>query len=84
MQYKLTVSERLKDLRVERSLTLERLTKTKGLSRAALGKHEADDFKDISPCSIVTLSQFYGVSADYLMGLSEQKSTQIQGWMPCI
>lgn len=74
MNVKLTIQERLKDLRVERKLTLEQLAETTGLSRAALGKYEADDFKDISPFSIVTLAKFYGVSADYLMGLTEQKN----------
>lgn len=74
MNVKLTIQERLKDLRVERKLTLEQLSEATGLSRAALGKYEADDFKDISPFSIVTLAKFYGVSADYLTGLTEQKN----------
>lgn len=74
MNVKLTIQERLKDLRVERKLTLEQLAEATGLSRAALGKYETDDFKDISPFSIVTLAKFYGVSADYLMGLTEQKN----------
>ena len=74
MNAKLTIQERLKDMRVERKLTLEQLAEVTGLSRAALGKYEADDFKDISPFSIVTLAKFYGVSADYLMGLTEQKN----------
>lgn len=30
--------------------------------------------KDISPFSIATLAQFYGVPTDYLMGLTEQKN----------
>ena len=49
MQVKLTIQERLKDLRVERGLTLEQLAEQTGLSKSALGKYEADDFKDISP-----------------------------------
>ena len=61
---KLTIPERLKDLRVERHLTLEQLAQQTGLSKAALGKYEAEDFKDISPFSIATLAQFYGVSTD--------------------
>ena len=60
MQVKLTIQERLKDLRVERGLTLEQLAEQTGLSKSALGKYEADDFKDISPFSIVTLAKFYG------------------------
>lgn len=75
MYVKLTIPERLKDLRVERHLTLEQLAQQTGLSKAALGKYEAEDFKDISPFSIATLAQFYGVSTDYLMGLTEQKKS---------
>ena len=74
MQPKLTIQERLKDLRVERSLTLEQLSAETGISKSALGKYEADDFKDISPFSITELAKFYGVSTDYLLGLTEQKN----------
>ena len=45
-----------------------------GISKSALGKYEADDFKDISPFSMVELAKFYGVSTDYLLGLTEQKN----------
>ena len=74
MQPKLTIQERLKDLRVERSLTLEQLSAETGISKSALGKYEADDFKDISPFSMVELAKFYSVSTDYLLGLTEQKN----------
>ncbi len=74
MQPKLTIQERLKDLRVERGLTLEQLSAETGISKSALGKYEADDFKDISPFSMVALAKFYGVSTDYLLGLTEQKN----------
>ena len=74
MQPKLTIQERLKDLRVECGLTLEQLSAETGVSKSALGKYEADDFKDISPFSMVELAKFYGVSTDYLLGLTEQKN----------
>ena len=74
MQPKLTIQERLKDLRVERGLTLEQLSAETDISKSALGKYEADDFKDISPFSMVELAKFYGVSTDYLLGLTEQKN----------
>ena len=74
MQPKLTIQERLKDLRVERGLTLKQLSVETGISKSALGKYEADDFKDISPFSMVELAKFYGVSTDYLLGLTEQKN----------
>jgi len=66
----LTIGERLEDLRKKRGLTLEELSEATNISRAALGKYENGDFKDISPFSIVTLAKFYGVTTDYLMGVS--------------
>lgn len=76
MQSKLTVQERLKDLRVvDAKLTLEELAERTGLSRSALGKYESDETaKDISPFAILTLAKFYGVSTDYLLGLTENKN----------
>ncbi|MEI3122786.1 MAG: helix-turn-helix transcriptional regulator [Oscillospiraceae bacterium] len=55
-------------------MTLEQLSAETGISKSALGKYEADDFKDISPFSMVELAKFYGVSTDYLLGLTEQKN----------
>ena len=75
MEAKLTIQERLKDLRVvDRRLSLEQLAEQTGLSKSALGKYESEDFKDISPFAIVTLAKFYGVSTDYLLGLTENKN----------
>lgn len=74
MYVKLSIPERLKDLRIECHLTLEQLAEQTGLSKSALGKYETDDFKDISPFAIAELAAFYGVSADYLMGLTETKN----------
>ena len=75
MHTKLSIPERLKDLRVvDKHLTLEQLAEQTGLSKSALSKHESDDYKDISPFAIATLAEFYGVSTDYLMGLSENKN----------
>lgn len=74
MNTTLTIQEKLKDLRVERRLTLEQLAEQTGVSKSALGKYENDDFKDISPFAIVTLAKFYGVSTDYLLGMTEQKN----------
>ena len=70
----LTIQERLKDLRVERGLTLEQLAEQTNLSKSALGSYEADDFKDISHYALIKLAKFYGVTADYLLGLAETKN----------
>ena len=74
MQVKLTIGERLKDLRVAKKLTLEQLSAGVGISKSALGKYESDNGKDISPYSISMLADYYGVSSDYLMGRTETKN----------
>ena len=49
MYTKLSIPERLKDLRVvDKHLTLEQLAEQTGLSRSALGKYESDDYKAVS------------------------------------
>ena len=70
----LSIQERLKDLRVERGLTLEQLAEQTHLSKSALGSYEADEFKDISHYALIKLAKFYGVTADYLLGLSETRN----------
>ncbi len=75
MYTKLTLAERLKDLRVsDKQLTLEQLAEETGLSKSALGRYETEECKDVSPFAIATLARFYDVSTDYLLGLSENKN----------
>ena len=70
----LSIQERLKDLRVERKLTLEQLAEQTCLSKSALGSYESDDYKDISHHAINKLADFYGVTTDYLLARTETKS----------
>ena len=70
----LSIQKRLKDLRVERGLTLEQLAEQTHLSKSVLDSYEAEDFKDISHYALIKLAKFYGVTADYLLGLSETKN----------
>lgn len=71
MKVKLTIQEKLKDLRVCRRLTLEQLADATGISKTALSSYETDELKDIPHTSIVKLAKFYGISTDYLLGLAE-------------
>ena len=61
----LSIQERLKDLRVERGLTLEQLEEQVNLSKSALGSYEAKDCKEISHYAIIKRAKFYGVTTDY-------------------
>ena len=62
----LTIQERLKDLRVERGLTLEQLAEQTHLSKSALGSYEADEYKDISHYALIELAKFYEVTVTSL------------------
>ncbi len=69
----LTIQERIWDLRMKHRLTLKELEAETGLSSSALGSYEADETKDISHYALIKLAKFYGVTADYLLGLTETK-----------
>lgn len=70
----LSIQERLKDLRVERGLTLEQLAEQTHLSKSALGSYEGDNLKDISHYALIKLAKFYEVSVDYLLCRSHTKN----------
>lgn len=74
MQVKTDTSERIKDLRVEKHLTLEQLAEQTELSRSAIGKYESGDSKDISAFAIAGLADKLGVSTDYLLCVTENKN----------
>lgn len=74
MKCKITLQERLKDLRVSHKLNLEELAKLTGISKSALGNYENDDYKEINHGNLVVLAQFYKVSTDYPLGLTENKN----------
>lgn len=74
MKCQLSIQKKLKDLRVEKGLSLEELAAETGLSKSALGSYETIDHKDISHTAIIALAKFYGVSADYLLGFSENRN----------
>ena len=73
MKCKLSIQEKLKDLRIEKGLSLQELAEQTGISRASLGNYETDDYKEITHKSILILADFYGVSCDYLLGMTENR-----------
>ena len=72
MHTKLTIPERLKDLRVvERKLSLQELADATGIPSSTLGNYEKDENLDISLSNLLTLADFYQVSTDYLLCRTE-------------
>ncbi len=74
MKDRQTVHDQLEDLRKERGLTLEELSKLTGISKTTLGDCEKKPDKDISHRHLLTLAKFYGVSMDYVFGLTENEN----------
>ena len=63
-------SVRLKELRIEKSLSQEQLAKSVGLSHTAIGLWELN--KRIPNLNaVIVLAKFFNVSLDYLAGLTE-------------
>ena len=63
-------SERLKELRKERGISQMELSKQTGLSQSAIAKWEKDK-TDPTSANLIVLSQFFGESVDYLLGLTD-------------
>ena len=67
MYVKLTIPERLQDLRKERHLTLEQLAEQTGLSKSALGKYEDGRLQGHQPLCHYDVGEFlwriHGLSA---------------------
>lgn len=62
--------ERLKELRQERKLTQDRLSELTGVSQSMISAYELEKARPID-IVIITFAKFFGVSADYLLGLSD-------------
>ena len=73
MKIQLSIQERLKDLRVEKGLTLEQLSQQTKIPASTLGSYESDDYKEIPHRNLIVLAKFYEVSADYLLGMIENR-----------
>jgi len=68
-----SIQERLWELRKDKGLNLEELSKLTGISKSALGSYEKEDFKEINHGNLITLADFYGVSVDYLLCRTENR-----------
>lgn len=67
----LTIDERFKDLRVQRKETLADVAAHTGVAKSTINRYENvnDTHKD-AHC-VAVLAKYYGVSADYLLGMTE-------------
>ena len=68
MKTRITLGEKLKDLRVERDLRLADVEAETGISTSTLQRIEADADIRIGYQEIETLARFYGISTVHLFG----------------
>lgn len=61
---------RLKDLREDRDLTQEELAKLLSFSTSACSKIERGE-RSLTAEVLITLSNYYNVSTDYLLGITD-------------
>ena len=62
--------ERLKELREDKDLTQAEIAQIIGVGQSYYSKQERND-KPFQIEQIITLCEYYGVSADYVLGLPE-------------
>lgn len=75
MQYYLRggiVYQRIRDLREDADLNQTQVAKILGMSQTGYSKYETGE-NDIPTQALIRLAEFYGVSVDYLLGLSNTK-----------
>ena len=68
---------RLKELRIEKGLTQEKLAKKIGINRTTIAKIESGD-RDLTLDHIQRMSDFFNVSYDYILGKSNERTNTIQ------
>jgi len=59
---------------VERGLTLEQLAEQTQLSKSRAGQLRSGRVQGHQPLRLIKLVKFFGVTADYLLGLTETKN----------
>lgn len=73
MKTKLTLQEKLRDLRDEKKITLSDLAGATGIPLSTLQRMEGNDDYRAGHPDITILAKFYGVSTDYLFDLTDNK-----------
>ena len=63
---------RVRELREDQGLTQTQIAKMLGMSQTGYSKYETGE-NDIPTAILIKLAQFYGVSTDYLLGVTDKK-----------
>ena len=73
METKLTIGERLKDLRVERDMNQKDVENQAAIPTSTLSTYENDTVGNVNVAAIIKLAEFYEVQPEYLLCLTDNK-----------
>ncbi|MBQ8343246.1 MAG: helix-turn-helix transcriptional regulator [Clostridia bacterium] len=62
--------QRIKELRIERCLSQTQLAQALNTTQRTISKYELEQL-DLNTHTIISLCEFFNVTADYLLGLSD-------------
>lgn len=66
----MNIGERIKELRTEKNISQMELSKVTGLSQSAIARWELNK-SEPTATAIIILAEYFGESADYLLGLKD-------------
>lgn len=78
----MTFAERLRQLRIEKKMTLEEVGKRIGVGRANVYKYEHGIITNIPPEKAKMLAEMFGVSVQYLMGWTDKRGVSLPDQIP--
>ena len=69
----MTLGERIKQLRLERGLTQGQVGQVIGVGKTTIMKYEKGIITNMKRSSVQRLSEFFGVTPQYLLALTDEK-----------
>ena len=73
----MTFGERLRYLREERELRQKDVAANMNISTRMIGYYESDEHFPSDAQMVISLAKFFGVSLDYLFGISDVKNSKV-------
>lgn len=73
----MTFGERLRYLREERELRQKDVAASMNISTRMIGYYESDEHFPSDAQMVISLAKFFGVSLDYLFGISDVKNSKV-------
>ena len=70
--------QRIRDLREDRDLSQAEIAKILRISQSTYSRYESGVL-DVPTAALITLAEYYNVSVDYLLGLTNQKTPYPRG-----